>query len=99
MVEWMAQLVDSTWFMARYSALRNSPDGWGPVAIGLHWLIAVLIAGQLVLGVAAEEAAVSPAKFDLFVWHKSFGVTILLLVALRLGWRLGNPPPADAALD
>lgn len=79
--------------MARLSALRNSPDGWGPVAIFLHWLVALLIVGQFALGMAAEEAAVSPAKFDLFVWHKSFGVTILLLVALRLAWRLGNPPP------
>jgi len=79
--------------MARIPALRNSQDAWGPVAVGLHWLVALMIVGQFVLGLAAEEAPVSPAKFDLFVWHKSFGVTILLLAALRLGWRLGNPPP------
>lgn len=79
--------------MARLTALRNSRNEWGPVAVGLHWLLAILIVGQFALGWAADEAPVSPAKFDLFVWHKSFGVTILLLAALRLAWRLGNPPP------
>jgi cytochrome b561 len=36
----------------------------------------------------------TPAKLDLFVWHKSIGVTVLLLAVLRLAWRLANPPPA-----
>lgn len=79
--------------MARLPALRNSENAWGPIAIGLHWLLAILIIGQFVLGVVADEARVSPAKFELFVWHKSFGVTILVLVALRLVWRLANPTP------
>src|SRR5690606_23689266 len=26
-------------------------------------------------------------------WHKSVGITLLLLALLRLGWRLGHPPP------
>ena len=72
---------------------RNTSNNWGTVAIGLHWLLAVLIIGQCLLGGAAEEAPVSPEKFDLFVWHKSLGVTILLLVLARLAWRLGNPVP------
>ena len=44
----------------------------------------------------AEETALSPLKLDLFVWHKSFGVTILLLVLLRAVWRLTNRPPSPA---
>lgn len=76
---------------------RNSPDSWGAVAVGLHWLIAALILTQFVIGSIAEEMKLTPAKLDLFVWHKSIGVTVLLLAALRLAWRLGNPPPVPPA--
>ena len=77
--------------------LRNSGDTWGAVARGFHWLIAVLILAQFVVGSVAEEMKLTPAKLDLFVWHKSIGVTILALAVLRLLWRLGNPPPAMPA--
>ena len=77
--------------------LRNSSDTWGGVARGFHWLIAALILAQFVIGSVAEEMKLTPAKLDLFVWHKSIGVTIFLLAVLRLLWRLGNPPPAMPA--
>jgi len=77
--------------------LRNSENDWGTVAKSLHWLMAALIIGQLVLGSIAEDAPVSPRKFDLFIWHKSIGVTILLLVIFRILWRAANRPPVAAA--
>ena len=77
--------------------IRNSAETWGAVARGFHWLIAVLILTQFVIGSVAEEMKLTPAKLDLFVWHKSIGVTVLVLALLRLGWRLGNPPPAMPA--
>ena len=73
---------------------RNSAESWGAVARAFHWLIAVLILAQFVIGSVAEEMKLTPAKLDLFVWHKSIGVTVLVLAVLRLLWRLGNPPPA-----
>ena len=73
--------------------LKNSDNTWGLIAKTFHWLLAVMILGQFVLGKVAEEAQMSPRKLDLFVWHKSIGVTILLLVALRIVWRLANTPP------
>lgn len=73
--------------------LHNTERTWGAAAKSFHWLIAILILGQLGLGTIAEEARVSPLKLDLFVWHKSIGLTILLLVILRVAWRLRNPPP------
>jgi len=76
---------------------RNTGNTWGAVARGLHWLIAVLVLAQFVIGTVAEEMKLTPAKLDLFVWHKSIGVTVLVLALLRLGWRLGNPPPAPPA--
>ena len=77
--------------------LKNSDNAWGVVAKTFHWLLAVIIIAQLVLGKVAEEASVSPQKLDLFVWHKSIGVTVLLLVALRIAWRLVITPPRAVA--
>jgi cytochrome b561 len=76
---------------------KNTNYAWGAVAKSFHWLLAAMILGQLVLGRVADKAALSPAKLDLFVWHKSIGVSILLLAVLRLAWRLANPPPLAPA--
>jgi len=72
---------------------------WGGIAIAFHWLLAVLIVGQFVIGTIAEDMPVSPRKLDLFVWHKSIGVTVFLLVILRIAWRLLHGRPAPPAAD
>ena len=65
-----------------------------PVAKGLHWLMAVMIVGLLALGIYMHELPLSPQKLELYSWHKWAGVTVFLLVWLRLLWRITNPPPA-----
>ena len=65
------------------------------VAIGFHWLIAALIATNLVLGFRMAFLK-GLAQFNIFQLHKSVGVTILLLSLCRLGWRLVNPPPPES---
>ncbi len=71
------------------------------VAIALHWVIAILIIGQLAGGlimvrIPNEAAAL---KFQIYQLHKSFGVTILFLSIVRLGWRLTHkPPPLPATM-
>jgi cytochrome b561 len=65
-----------------------------PVAKGLHWLMAVLILGLLALGLYMHELPLSPQKLELYSWHKWAGVTVFLLVWLRLAWRATNRPPA-----
>jgi len=64
------------------------------VAIALHWLIALLIIGQLAGGKIMMAMDGSPLKFELFQLHKSFGIIILLLSVLRLLWRLTHKAPA-----
>ena len=64
-----------------------------PVARGLHWLMAALIAGLLILGIYMSDLPLSPDKLQLYAWHKWAGVSVFLLVWLRLAWRLGHPPP------
>ena len=73
----------------------STPVGvrWTAVAKLLHWLVAALIALQFVLGWMAATWRLSPTKLELFVWHKSTGMLVLLLVLVRLGWRLTHPAP------
>jgi len=66
---------------------------YSKVAIALHWLIALLIIGQLAGGKIMMAMDGSPLKFELFQLHKSFGIVILLLSLLRLGWRLTHKAP------
>ena len=67
---------------------------YGATAIGLHWLAAALIVANLALGLYMVDLSLSPAKLRYYSWHKWAGVTIFLLSALRLLWRLTHRAPA-----
>ncbi len=77
--------------------LRNSYDAWGSVAKFLHWSMLALIVMQVALGWAAELWRLSPTKLDLFIWHKSTGILLLLLALIRIAWRIVNPSPRAPA--
>ena len=64
------------------------------VAQALHWIIAGLVATQFTLAWIADDLPLGMHKLVLLARHKSFGMTVLLLAVLRLGWRLFNPAPA-----
>lgn len=74
--------------------LTNTDDAWGAPAKLFHWTVALLILVQIGLGFAAALWRLSPLKLELFVWHKSTGVLILVLMLARLAWRLANRSPA-----
>lgn len=71
----------------------NPITAWSPVARGFHWLMAGLILAQGVVGWIGHEMARSPAKIDVMTAHKSLGITLLILVILRLLWRWTHPAP------
>jgi cytochrome b561 len=73
--------------------IRTSSGRYTAVAQGLHWLIAGLIVTQFVLAIAADDLPLGAHKLALLARHKSFGMTVLVLAALRLLWRLKNSPP------
>jgi cytochrome b561 len=64
-----------------------------PTAIALHWLVAVIIIGNLAFGLYMVGLPLSPSKLRLISYHKWAGITVLLLSAGRLLWRLWNPAP------
>jgi cytochrome b561 len=74
--------------------IHDSRDTWGSVTRALHWIMAMLIVGMFVLGWTAVNYPMSPTKLELFLWHKSIGLTLFALVLFRILWRLTNETPA-----
>ena len=67
-------------------------------AIALHWLLALMILGTMAFGVYMADLPMSPTRLKLFNYHKWAGMTILILSAVRLLWRLTHRPPADVPM-
>lgn len=68
------------------SRLRNGVERYNDVAVAFHWTIAALILVQIWLGYNRSTG-------NLFDWHKTVGMLILLLSIGRLLWRFAKPPP------
>jgi len=73
--------------------LRNSTRGYGALAMLLHWLITALVALTWLLGTFGDELPRGIVRSAGFVIHVSIGLTILILLAVRIAWRFFDPPP------
>lgn len=62
-------------------------------AIVLHWAVALLIFVAFPLGLYMSDLPLSPERLRLFSYHKWIGVTVFLLVGIRLVWRLTHAVP------
>ena len=78
-------------------SIRNTTRSWGSVSKAFHWVIVLLILNQWIIAERAEDLPKGPALIQALWWHKSFGITILMLALLRLAWRWLNPVPDLAA--
>jgi cytochrome b561 len=58
----------------------------------LHWLVGVLVLGQIGLGFIADAASRDRAE-ALGKTHAELGLLLLVLMILRLTWRIAVPPP------
>ncbi|WP_342731586.1 cytochrome b/b6 domain-containing protein [Bradyrhizobium sp. B117] len=77
--------------------MNSAPRRFAPIQRILHWLMAACIIAMLFIGVGMVSS-VAPTYLPLILIHKTLGVTLLILVAIRLALRLryGAPPlPAD----
>ncbi|KUM02164.1 cytochrome b [Chromobacterium subtsugae] len=63
-------------------------------AIFLHWLMAIGLVCLFSVGFYMHGLPFSPFKLKIYSWHKWSGVTLFLLVWLRLAWRFAHRPPA-----
>lgn len=75
--------------------VTNSPSRYGAVAMTLHWVIAALLLFNIALGLYAAEvmAEGDPMHGPVLQFHKSIGLSVLVLSLLRVLWRLLNPAP------
>jgi cytochrome b561 len=73
---------------------RNTTRAWGAVSKTLHWLIVLLIVTQWLIAERADDLPNGLAKLQALAWHKSFGITVLMLAIVRLVWRWLNPVPS-----
>lgn len=74
-------------------ALRNDAARFGWLTRALHWVIALLVLGQWGLGTLIAGMQASLSNLWLFGLHKSLGITVLMLMVLRLAWHRISPPP------
>jgi cytochrome b561 len=72
--------------------MQESRSRYSTVSIALHWLIALLILSNVLIGGWMEDAP-DADKLSYFQMHKSVGVTVLILSLVRLSWRLTHPWP------
>src|SRR5262245_35763748 len=73
----------------------SSSERYTRTAIVLHWIIAIAVIGQFTWGWAMQTIPKQPPglRADAFNLHKSIGLTILVLMGLRLLWRWRHPAP------
>jgi cytochrome b561 len=70
------------------------PGRYTRTAVLMHWLVAILVIGLLCMGFYMTGLdRNTPQRGWWFNLHKSIGVIALLLIVVRLAWRLTHPAP------
>jgi cytochrome b561 len=73
--------------------LTNSKTRYGAIPQGVHWVTAIFVAAGWLIGQLAHfPSPKSPPDFWLLT-HIALGQCVVMLLLLRLIWRLFNPPP------
>ena len=72
-----------------------TPASYTATARVLHWIVAVLVISTFAMGWGMQSLPKGPGgiRADVFNFHKSIGITLLILMAARLLWRLAHPAP------
>ena len=77
--------------------LRNTETNWGSIARALHWGLAVPILGMFAYGLWMKSLPVRDDRVYHYAIHASFGISILVLMVMRVVWRIMNPTPRPPA--
>jgi cytochrome b561 len=67
--------------------------GYGTVARVFHWVTVVLVLVMIPVGFLMVQDIPRPLQDRLFILHKGLGPVVLVVVLMRLAWRLFHPPP------
>lgn len=82
--------------------LMNTKDGYGWIAIVLHWVAAVAVITMLVIGFRADmlgDAGDRAGRSELMGWHLGLGAIFLLVLLARVvsSWVQTRPEPVQQA--
>jgi cytochrome b561 len=78
---------------------KTAPSHYDALQIGLHWLVAILIACAFAFAWIFDDMPLSPDKFKMINWHKWTGITVLSLFIIRFGYKLiRGIPDVDASI-
>jgi len=81
--------------------MENNVTRYNRVQVILHWLIAAIIFGMIGLGLfmieLPKQSELPPGEESVrafyFLLHKSMGLTVAMLIILRVVWRLTHKAP------
>lgn len=74
-------------------SFKNTASQYGLISQFFHWSVAFIITLQFVWAWRIEQLGLGRARYELVNEHKSMGLTIFMLVVLRLLWRFYHAPP------
>ena len=76
------------------SVITSTVRRYTLTAQALHWVVAVLMFAAIPLAwVMVNMSQTAPSREFVYTLHKSVGLTVLVLVAVRLAWRAAHPAP------
>ena len=74
-------------------------EEYGPIPKLLHWTTVVLVAVVWTLGTFGDELSEGPARDAGLLAHIWIGLIILMIAAIRVPWRIANPPPKAVSTE
>ncbi|MGR8921374.1 MAG: cytochrome b [Gammaproteobacteria bacterium] len=74
--------------------MNAGPKKYTGTAIALHWVSALAVFGLIGLGWFMVDLPKGPDRGYFFALHKSIGLSVFVLVVLRIAWRIRHLPPA-----
>jgi cytochrome b561 len=75
----------------------NSPQRYGTVVQFLHWATVLLVFAAWLLGIFGDDLPKGVARDAGLFIHMAAGLAVIVIVALRVLWRIADPPPAPEA--
>jgi len=73
------------------------PKRYSPLWVTLHWVVALLIFLVFYLGISTEDVSLT-TEAGILRWHMPLGITVLLLMLVRIfvRWRTPHPEAVTA---
>lgn len=73
---------------------NNTRETYGWISIALHWLVALMVFGLFGLGLYMVDLSYYDSWYKGSVaLHKSLGISLALLLSLRILWRIASAQP------